>query len=158
MKKQKSENLKEEADLLIKFKAIESEFLGHIKDCGMKNNFSSPLTSNSTVSLIVTKKTASLISSVKVRPETKKFYNMLEEIVQENEKLKNNIELLEIKKSIYKDLDELIADEDEIDIGRLIGKGASSEVFFGNFRFCPCAVKKINLDLINPKQLVSQKN
>lgn len=96
----------------------------------------------------------SLISSVKVKQETKNFFESITTIVEENERLANKIDLIEIKKIIYKDLDELIADEDEIDIGKLIGKGASSEVFFGNFRFCPCAIKKINLELVNSKQFV----
>lgn len=91
---------------------------------------------------------------MKVRPETKDFFLKLEKITKKSEELSEKIEILELKKLIYKDLDELIAEEEEVDIGRLIGKGASSEVFFGNFRFCPCAVKKINLERINSKQLV----
>ena len=46
-----------------------------------------------------------------------------------------------------------MAKEEEIDLGKKIGSGASSEVFYGNFKFCPCAVKKIKLGMMNGKQL-----
>jgi hypothetical protein len=58
---------------------------------------------------------------------------------------------------VYAELDSIIAEETEVEIGRLIGKGASSEVFFGNFRFCPCAVKLVKLPIMNIKQIVSSK-
>ena len=88
-----------------------------------------------------------------MRPETKQFFEDLEAILV-NRDLVNQLNVKEIKGTVFKDLDDLIAREDEIEIGRLIGKGASSEVYFGNFRFCPCAVKKIKIDLMNAKQIV----
>jgi len=60
----------------------------------------------------------------------------------------------EIKNTVFRDLDDLVANEEEIDLGKKIGAGASSEVFYGNFKFCPCAVKKIKLGLMNSKQIV----
>ena len=89
-----------------------------------------------------------------VRPETKEFYDSLEKILAKKGVL-NKLNIKEIKGIVYKDLVDLIATEEEVDIGRMIGKGASSEVYFGNFRFCPCAVKKIKMDLMNAKQIVS---
>lgn len=65
------------------------------------------------------------------------------------------IDLKFLKRIVYSDLDDVIADECEVDMGRLIGKGASSEVFFGNFRFCPCAVKRVKLPILNIKQIVN---
>ena len=69
--------------------------------------------------------------------------------------LQAEVNLTEIKNVVFRDLDDLVAKEDEIDLGKKIGAGASSEVFYGNFKFCPCAVKKINLDMMNSKQIVS---
>lgn len=69
--------------------------------------------------------------------------------------LQNELSLAEIRNSVFRDLDDLVAKEDEIDIGKKIGAGASSEVFYGNFKFCPCAVKKIRLGMMNAKQIVS---
>jgi serine/threonine-protein kinase CTR1 len=54
---------------------------------------------------------------------------------------------------VYRDLDDLAAKEEEIDLGKKIGSGASSEVFYGNFKFCPCAVKKIKMTMMNAKQI-----
>lgn len=68
--------------------------------------------------------------------------------------MQNQVDLAEIKNIIFRDLDDLVATEDEIDFGKKIGVGASSEVYYGNFKFCPCAVKKIKLNLMNSKQLV----
>jgi hypothetical protein len=66
-------------------------------------------------------------------------------------KIEDHFDLTALKKSIYSDLYDVISDESEVDVGRLIGKGASSEVFFGNFRFCPCAVKTVKLPIMNVK-------
>ena len=59
-----------------------------------------------------------------------------------------------IKTTIYRDLDDLVAKMEDISIGKKIGTGASSDVYYGNFKYCPCAIKKINLDLMNSKQIV----
>jgi RIO-like serine/threonine protein kinase len=69
--------------------------------------------------------------------------------------MQNDINLTDIKNVVFRDLDDLVAKEDEIDLGKKIGAGASSEVFYGNFKFCPCAVKKIKLGMMNSKQIVS---
>ena len=74
-------------------------------------------------------------------------------IVKRN--MQNDINLTDIKNVVFRDLDDLVAKEDEIDLGKKIGAGASSEVFYGNFKFCPCAVKKIKLGMMNSKQIVS---
>lgn len=63
----------------------------------------------------------------------------------------------QIKTAVYRDLNDLIAEMDDLVLGMKIGSGASSEVFYGNYKYCPCAIKKINLDLMNPKQIVRNK-
>lgn len=37
----------------------------------------------------------------------------------------------------------------------MIGKGATSEVYIGQYKFTPVAIKKIKLNTLNPKQLIS---
>jgi RIO-like serine/threonine protein kinase len=69
--------------------------------------------------------------------------------------MQTEINIQDIKNIVFRDLDDLVAKEDEIDLGKKIGAGASSEVFYGNFKFCPCAVKKIKLGMMNSKQIVS---
>ncbi len=43
----------------------------------------------------------------------------------------------------------------DIELGKSIGKGATSEVFIGQYRFCPVAVKKVKLGSLQPKQIVN---
>jgi hypothetical protein len=93
------------------------------------------------------------VSNLNVRNSTKAFYQNLENLIFEK-KFQNEIDLENIKNIIYRDLDDLVASEDEVDLGKKIGAGASSEVYYGNYKFCPCAVKKIKLKLMNSKQLV----
>jgi len=88
-----------------------------------------------------------------VRTSTISFFEALENLIFQK-KFHNEIDLNNIKNIIYRDLDDLVASEDEIDLGKKIGSGASSEVYYGNYKFCPCAVKKIKLKLMNAKQLV----
>lgn len=95
-----------------------------------------------------------LVKKVKVNSLTKSFYLSLENLIVEKN-FQSKIDLTFLKKLIYSDLDDVIADEEDVDIGRLIGKGGSSKVYFGNFRYCPCAVKAVNLSILNIKQLVS---
>lgn len=85
---------------------------------------------------------------------TREFFSRFENFVIERN-LQKKVDLADIKNTIFKDLDDLIAAEDEVELGKKIGVGASSEVYYGNFKFCPCAVKKIKLNLMNAKQLVS---
>lgn len=89
-----------------------------------------------------------------VRNNTKDFYDKFEDFVVRRG-VQNDVDLSAIKNVIFRDLDDLIATEDEVDLGKRIGIGASSEVYYGNFKFCPCAVKKIKLNLMNAKQLVT---
>ena len=95
-----------------------------------------------------------MVSKVKVNAQTKLFYLRLESLLKEKH-FDGKIDLKFLKKLVYSQFDDIIADEDEVDIGRIIGRGASSEVFFGNFRYCPCAVKKVKLSILNLKQIVS---
>lgn len=89
-----------------------------------------------------------------MRSITREFFSRFERFVIDRN-LHNKLDLADIKNSVFKDLDDLIAAEDEIELGKKIGVGASSEVYYGNFKFCPCAVKKIKLNLMNAKQLVN---
>lgn len=69
--------------------------------------------------------------------------------------IKKSLNMDQIKNTIYKDLDDLIAQMEDVTVGKKIGVGASSEVFYGNYKYCPCAIKKINLELMNSKQIVN---
>lgn len=90
---------------------------------------------------------------MQIKSETMQFYEQLEEIIR-LKKFENDFNLTSLQNIIYQELDDLVAPFSEIDLGRLIGKGASSEVYFSSFKYCPCAVKKINLGLMNSKQIV----
>lgn len=81
------------------------------------------------------------------------FYEKLETFLKEKGILQK-MDMEQIKTIIYRDLDDLIAKIEDLNIGKKIGVGASSEVFYGNFKYCPCAIKKIKLELMNPKQIV----
>ena len=101
---------------------------------------------------LIIPKTTSYVSNLNIRNSTKTFYERLEKIIIKNN-LKGEINLQDIKNIVYRDLDDLAAKEEEIDLGKKIGNGASSEVFYGNFKFCPCAVKKIKMSMMNAKQI-----
>ena len=92
------------------------------------------------------------MSNLKVKNSTKIFFERLEKIIVRRE-LQSDLNMDDIKNTVFRDLDDLVAKEEEIDFGKKIGVGASSEVFYGNFKFCPCAVKKIKLSMMNAKQI-----
>lgn len=60
-----------------------------------------------------------------------------------------------MKKVIYQELDDLFVPTAEMDVGKMIGKGATSEVYIGQYMFGPVAIKKIRLGTLTYKQLVS---
>lgn len=66
---------------------------------------------------------------------------------------KNDLPVL--KRMIYNELDELFVPTSEMEMGKIIGKGATSEVYIGQYMFSPVAIKKIRLGSLTHKQLVS---
>ena len=92
------------------------------------------------------------MSNLKVKNSTKTFFERLEKVISRRD-LQNELNMDDIKNTVFRDLDDLVAKEEEVDFGKKIGAGASSEVFYGNFKFCPCAVKKIKLSMMNAKQI-----
>ena len=61
----------------------------------------------------------------------------------------------ELKSLIYKCLDEIIIDPDEIEIEVNIGRGSSSEVYSGLYLYSPVAIKKLRLEGYTERQLVT---
>ena len=91
-----------------------------------------------------------------VRSTTKKFFQDIE-VFLKGQEMASEMDLSSLRTIIYRDLDDLIASEEDIDFGKRIGKGASSQVYYGSYKFCPCAIKRINMDIMNAKQIVSDK-
>lgn len=56
---------------------------------------------------------------------------------------------------VYNELDEYFLPMEDVETSKLIGSGATSDVYIGQFRFCQVAVKKINLASLNQKQLIN---
>lgn len=84
----------------------------------------------------------------KVRAETKAFYHEVEKQYIKKAAKGNPdtiADLNTIKRIIYNEFDELMISPSDIETGKQIGKGATSEVFIGQYRFCPVAVKKVKL-------------
>lgn len=64
-------------------------------------------------------------------------------------------DLLSIKKTLYNDLDDLFVSMSDIEINKLIGKGATSEVYIGQYQFCSVAIKKLKLSSLSHKQIMN---
>jgi len=59
-----------------------------------------------------------------------------------------------IKKTIVDLLSDEIIDSEDIVKGELLGKGASSCVYFGSYKYCPCAIKCIKISGMTTNQIV----
>lgn len=103
--------------------------------------------------------TESWIPTKKVSAETKLFYHEIEKLMLKKSKSSNGRdwrkELPTLKKVIYNELDELFVSMEDIEISKKIGKGATAEVFIGQFRFCSVAVKKIKMTTLSCKQVMN---
>lgn len=120
------------------------------------NRFDSPLTLKHKSIVIfwkITQKSHSYTSNIQVKPQTHQFYQRLQHLIRKK-KLDHEINLSDVRDLIYRELDDLITYFEDIELGKLLGKGASSEVYFGNYKYCYCAVKKIKLSMMNSKQIV----
>lgn len=95
----------------------------------------------------------------KLRPETRLFINEIEKIIARQSSTKSpttesrNIDWENAKKIISTNLDDLFVPYSDIDLGRVIGKGATSEVYVGSYNFCSVAIKKMRLSSLTPKQI-----
>lgn len=53
---------------------------------------------------------------------------------------------------LYNELDDLFVGLSDLEVNKQIGKGATSEVFIGQYQFCSVAIKKVKLQTLSPKQ------
>lgn len=83
----------------------------------------------------------------------KEFYARIEQILV-NSALSDYGRNNELKSLIYKCLDDIIIDHEKVKIEERIGRGATSEVFSGNYLFSPVAVKRLKIEDYSEKQLV----
>lgn len=88
-----------------------------------------------------------------MKPIVKEFYSRVEQILVSN-KFTDHGRSSELKSLVYKCLDEIIIDPNDVEFESSIGRGSSSEVFAGNYLYCPVAIKKIAVDEYTEKQLV----
>lgn len=97
----------------------------------------------------------------KLRPETRQFLNEVDKILIRQSSSKSQfseskaVDWDSTKRIIAIELDDLFLPFGDLEVTRPIGKGATSEVFVGNFNFCPVAIKKIKLSNLSPKQIVN---
>lgn len=106
---------------------------------------------------------------MKVQPETRAFYTELERLwKKKSAKLSKGSnqtiplspqdprsDLKIVRNIIFNELDELFVPFSEIEVGKLIGKGATSEVYIGQFKFSQVAIKKVRLASLASKQLIN---
>jgi serine/threonine protein kinase len=106
---------------------------------------------------------------MKVQQETRTFYTEIERLFKKKSaKLSGGSsqtislspqdprsDLKTIRNIIFNELDELFVPFCELEVGKLIGKGATSEVYIGQFKFSQVAVKKVRLASLAPKQLMN---
>lgn len=62
--------------------------------------------------------------------------------------------LATIKRLVAGELKDMIVSFGDLELGKSIGKGATSEVHMGSYKFCPVAVKKVKLGNLSIKQLI----
>lgn len=98
----------------------------------------------------------------KLRLETKQFCNELDKILIRQSSAKSpvstdskHIDWDSIKRAVITELDEMFVPMSDIDMTRVIGKGATSSVYIGSYRFCSVAIKKIKLNSLTPKQIAN---
>lgn len=89
-----------------------------------------------------------------MKPIVKDFYAKVEQILISS-KFTDGGRNHELKSLIYKCLDEIIVNHDDIELEASIGNGSSSEVYSGSYLYCPVAVKKISVEGYSEKQLVT---
>lgn len=97
--------------------------------------------------------------TAKIRPETKTFCNELDKLFNRQLAMKSPtsnchkyLDYDAVKRTVMSDLDDLFVPFSDIDINRMIGKGATSSVYIGSYRFCSVAIKKIKLNTLTVKQ------
>lgn len=97
----------------------------------------------------------------KLRPETKLFLSEIDKILVRQSTTKSqlsenkNVDWDSTKRTVATELDDLFVPFSDLELSRPIGKGATSEVFFGNYNFCPVAIKKIKLSNLGSKQIAN---
>ena len=137
---------------------IDAEFFSHIAKSQIVKTSLGFFDSKGTSSLSKSTQNESLFINKKVRSETKAFYFELEkQLLKKSHKSigENNVDLGFLKRTIYNEFDELMIAYQDIELGKQIGKGATSEVSFGQYRFCPVAVKKVKITQLSPKQIMN---
>lgn len=95
----------------------------------------------------------SFLSNQTQKPIVKEFYGRIEQILI-NSALSDYGRSTDLKALIYKCLDDIIIDHEQVKIEERIGRGSSSEVFAGHYLFSPIAVKRLKIDDYSEKQLV----
>lgn len=98
------------------------------------------------------------LSHLKLRKETKLLISEFEKIFNKKSlKLPDfKSELTSLKRIMSEDFDSLMKTWEDIELGKQIGKGATSEVFFGSLSFSPVAIKRVKLPTLEIKQLVNE--
>jgi len=89
-----------------------------------------------------------------MRAVVREFYSRVEYILV-NSKFSDMGKSNELKYLIYKCLDDIIVNSEDVELEVQLGKGANSTVYQGSYLYCPVAVKKICLEGYTEKQLVS---
>ena len=83
----------------------------------------------------------------------KEFYGRVEQILVS--RFSDHGRNQNLKSLVYKCLDDVIIDPASIELGPSLGRGSSSEVLYGQYKYVAVAVKKIFLEGFNEKQLVT---
>lgn len=92
---------------------------------------------------------------INVKSHIKDFYMKIVSITDNNiNNLSKSLNKNELRNLIYTNFEDLIFTIDEFQLDEQIGKGSTSNVFKGIFRFTDVAFKKINVSLYTPKQLI----
>lgn len=94
----------------------------------------------------------SILSSLQAKPIVKDFYARVEQILVS--RFSDHGRNQNLKSLVYKCLDDVIIDPASIELGPSLGRGSSSEVCYGQYKYVSVAVKKIFLEGFNEKQLV----
>jgi len=99
-----------------------------------------------------TLKTASTRKSSSDQPILEAFASTLLEIVED---CLNIDQIKDLNKTISSWDHSIVIPEEDITLGGALGVGAFGSVYFGSYNYTSCAVKKINLRSLSPKQIVT---
>ncbi len=99
----------------------------------------------------------SFLNLKKAKADTRAFYTEIEKLFQKKSGKNADIksDLTSLKRVLYNELDDLFIGLSDIEVNKLIGKGATSEVFIGQYQFCSVAIKKVKLQSLSPKQAIN---